>query len=265
MLDIFPSPVVFAHRGASMHAPENTLPAFNLALEQGADALEFDVQLSADKAVVVLHDQTLDRTTNGTGRASDQNLEYLKTLNAGEAYGSAFSELKIPTLEDVLENFGTSTIYNIELKNFQTPSNDLPDRVASIIKNSKLTDRVLFSSFNLVALKKISKLLPNTIRGILLHKSWKVDLLNNIPYLPFNFDTAHLAFSTLSSKRIKRLHSSGKLVFTYTLNHPHDIQTALNLEVDGFFTDDPALARRTLAENIHQSQKESGFTTGNNP
>ncbi len=77
MLEIFPSPVVFAHRGASMHAPENTLAAFNLALEQGADALEFDVQLSADKAVVVLHDQTLDRTTNGTGRVIDHNLEYL--------------------------------------------------------------------------------------------------------------------------------------------------------------------------------------------
>ena len=75
--------------------------------------------------MVVLHDQTLDRTTNGTGRVSDHNLEYLKTLNAGEAYGSAFSELKIPTLEDILENFGTSTIYNIELKFFLTPFNDL--------------------------------------------------------------------------------------------------------------------------------------------
>jgi glycerophosphoryl diester phosphodiesterase len=263
MLKNFPSPAVFAHRGASMHAPENTLPSFNLALEQGADALEFDVQLSSDKAVVVLHDHTLDRTTNGTGRVRDHNLDYLKTLNAGEAYGSAFSELKIPTLEEVLENFGTSTIYNIELKNRLTPFDDLPARVVSIIKNFRLMDRILFSSFNLVALKKTSKLLPNARKGILFRNSLKVDLLNNVPFLPFNFDTAHLAFSTLSSNRIKSFHSSGKLVFAYTLNHPHDIQTALNLGVDGFFTDDPALARRTLAENIQQSQNDVACTTKN--
>ncbi len=247
MLEMFPSPAVFAHRGASMHAPENTLPAFNLALEQGADALEFDVQLSADKAVVVIHDHTLDRTTNGTGRVIDHNLDYLKTLNAGKAYGSAFSELKIPTLEDVLENFGTSTLYNIEFKNNLTPFDDLPARVVSIINNSKLIDRILFSSFNPVALKKTSKLLPNARKGILLRNSWTVDLLDNIPLLPFNYDSAHLAFSTLSSKRIKSIHSLGKLVFAYTLNHPLEIQTALNLGVDGFFTDDPALARRTLS------------------
>jgi len=261
MLEIFPSPAIIAHRGASMHAPENTLSAFNLAIEQGADALEFDVQLTADKAVVVLHDDTLDRTTNGTGRVRDHNLDYLKTLNAGEAYGTAFSEQKIPTLEEVLENFGTSTIYNIELKNGLTPFNDLPGRVVSIIKNSKLMDQILFSSFNPVALKKTSKLLPNVRKGILLSNPWSVDLFNNVPFMPLNYDTVHIAFSTLSLKRINSFHSSGKLVFTYTLNHPHDIQTALNLGVDGFFTDDPALARRTLADNYQQSQNEIGYTT----
>ncbi|MCJ7718007.1 MAG: hypothetical protein MUO54_16010 [Anaerolineales bacterium] len=253
MLDTIPKPLVFAHRGASMHAPENTLSAFKLALEQNANALEFDVQLSADKAVVIFHDHTLDRTTNGSGRVRDHDYIYLKSLNAGEAYGSAFSDQKIPSLEEVLEIFGKSTFYNVELKNNTTPFDDLPARVVSIIKNSGLSDRVLFSSFNPFALNKVYKLLPEVSRGFLFHNSFSIDLFTNIPLLPFDFQAAHLSFATLSSKRIESFHSSGKLVFTYTLNRPRDIQVALKIGVDGFFTDDPALARRTITEVYKQS------------
>ena len=83
MLDSLPRPVVIAHRGASAHAPENTLSAFKLAIDQGADVIEFDVQLSSDKSVVVYHDHSLERTTDGAGYVKDKNLDYLKSLNAG--------------------------------------------------------------------------------------------------------------------------------------------------------------------------------------
>ena len=248
MLDLLPRPVVIAHRGASMHAPENTLSAFQLALDQEADAFEFDVQLSSDNSVIVIHDSTLDRTTNGSGLVKDHTLAALKTLNAGHAYGPAFPNEKIPTLDEVFDKFGTSTFYNIELKNSMTPFNDLPAMVAPIIENSGLLDQVLISSFNPVALHKMEKLLPDVKKGLLLHGSLSVELFRYVSIYPFTHQTTHLSFSSLNARRIKSFQSKGNLVFSYTLNHPRDIHTALDLGIDGFFTDDPALARRTLHE-----------------
>lgn len=255
MLDLLPRPVVIAHRGASTHAPENTLSAFQLAIEQGADALEFDVQLSSDKCVVVIHDHTLDRTTNGSGRVKDKSLDFIQSLNAGHAYGPAFSNEKIPTLDEVFDKFGTSTFYIIELKNMVTPFDDLSNRIALIIKNSGLLDRVLISSFNPVALYKLEKLLPDVKKGLLLHSPLSVELSSYVSVFPFSYQSAHLSFYALNARRIKSFQSKGKLVFSYTLNHPRDIQTALSIGIDGFFTGDPALARRTLGE-YHNKYKQ---------
>jgi glycerophosphoryl diester phosphodiesterase len=231
-----------------MHAPENTLSAFQLALDQDADAFELDVQLSSDKSAIVMHDSTLDRTTDGSGLVKDHSLSALKILNAGHAYGSAFADEKIPTLDEVFEKFGASTFYNIELQNYLTPFDDLPAVIASIIENSGLSNQILISSFNPVALHKIEKLLPDVKRGLLLRGSLPFDLFRRVSIYPFTHQSAHLPFSYLNSRRINSFQSKGKLVFSYTLNHPRDIQTALDLGIDGFFTDDPALARRTVNE-----------------
>jgi glycerophosphoryl diester phosphodiesterase len=248
MLDLLPRPVVIAHRGASTHAPENTLSAFQLAIEQHADALEFDVQLSSDKSVVVIHDHTLDRTTNGSGRVKDKSLDVIQSLNAGHAYGPAFSNEKIPTLDEIFDKFRKSTFYIIELKNMVSPFDDLPNRIALIIKNSGLLDRVLISSFNPVALYKLERLLPDVKKGLLLHSTLSVDLSSHVSVFPFSYQSVHLSFNALNARRIKSFQSKGKLVFSYTLNQPRDIQTALSIGIDGFFTGDPALARRTLGK-----------------
>lgn len=248
MLDLLPRPVIIAHRGASMHAPENTMSAFQLAIDQNADAFEFDVRLSSDNSVIVMHDSTLDRTTNGSGLVKDHSLAVLKTLNAGHAYGPAFQDEKIPTMEEVFAKFGTSTFYNIELKNSSTPFDNLPSMVSLIIKNSGLLDHVLISSFNPVALYKIEKLLPDIKKSMLLCRSLSADFFSHVSIYPFTYQTAHLSFPTLNARRIKSFQSKGKLVFSYTLNHPQDMHTALDLGIDGFFTDDPALARRNIYE-----------------
>ena len=246
MLDLFPSPVIIAHRGASRYAPENTFSAFQLALDQGSDAVEFDVQLSSDKSVIVMHDSTLDRTTDGSGWVRHHSLDVLKTLNAGNSYGPGFPDEKIPTLEEVFARFGASAFYNIELKNTSTPFDDLPAMVAPLIESSGLAGQILISSFNPFALYKIEKLLPDVKKGLLLHSSMSIELFSQFSMYPFEYQTVHLPFSSLNARRINAFHSKGKLVFSYTLNHLQDIQTALNLGVDGFFTDDPALSRRII-------------------
>ena len=96
MLNTLPQPVIFAHRGASAHAPENTLAAFELALEQGADGIELDVKLSADGQVIVIHDATVDRTTGAHGRVKDMSLAELRSLDAGSFFSEKFQEREDP-------------------------------------------------------------------------------------------------------------------------------------------------------------------------
>ena len=133
-LDSLPQPVIFAHRGASAHAPENTLAAFELALAQQADALELDVKLSADGHVVVIHDATVDRTTNGHGRVRDLSLADLKKLDAGSFFSQAFAGENIPTLDEVFESFGKRTFINVELTNYSTPGDALVESVCMLVK-----------------------------------------------------------------------------------------------------------------------------------
>lgn len=246
MLDSLPRPVVIAHRGASAHAPENTLSAFKLAIDQGADVIEFDVQLSSDKSVVVYHDHSLERTTDGAGYVKDKNLDYLKSLNAGKAYGSAYDDEKIPTLDEVFQLVGKESFYNIELKNSLTPFDDLPSLVLQQIKNHNFLDRVLISSFNPIALFKLIKQNPNARIGLLLYHPLTVELSSRLSIVPFKYQTVHINFSSLRINAIKAFQDKGNLVFSYTLNHPGDMRSALTYGIDGFFTDDPALARRTL-------------------
>lgn len=108
---------IFAHRGVSSEAPENTLPAFRLALDQGCKAIELDVQLTKDHQLVVFHDDKLERTTNGEGYLKDFTLSELKQKDAGKWYSEEFQGVQIPTLREVLELVDRNILVNIEIKN----------------------------------------------------------------------------------------------------------------------------------------------------
>jgi len=244
-----PNPVLLAHRGASAHAPENTMIAFNLAISQGAPAIELDVQLSADYEVVVFHDRTASRTTNGSGRIRQHTLNDIKSLHAGTLFGTAFPDAKVPTLEEVFKELDPNIYLNIELKNLSTPFDSLPERVANLIRIHQAQNRVLISSFNPIALTRIFRRLPTVPRGLLLHKPSHVDLCIFFPGLISDFQTIHTSMVCITKNRVDSLHKLGKKVYTYTLNQTDDIQHALNCGVDGFFTDDPALGLRTLGES----------------
>ncbi len=249
MIGSLPSPVIFAHRGASAHAPENTLSAFVLARDLGANAIELDVQLTADQAVVVFHDMTVNRTTNGTGKISDFSLSTIKKLNAGHAYGSAYENERIPSLADVFTKLTDFPLINIELKNLSSPTDNLPALVADLIKKHRMEDRVLISSFNPIALRKFHKIIPDIPLGRFFHKPPLLEYFHLFPFQLKMFKSIHISFSELSIRWVKLFHSMDKLVFTYTLNNPGDMIEALNLGVDGFFTNAPGLAKRTIIQN----------------
>jgi len=243
------SPVIFAHRGASSHAPENTLAAFHLAIDHGAKAIELDVQLTKDQEVVVFHDSRLNRTTNGTGKIKDFTLSELRNFNAGVSFCPAYQNEKIPALAEVLDSLPPDIIINIELKNPQTPFDGLPSRTACLVREFNAQNRVLISSFNSIALSKFNKELPSVPRGRLLHTDRTINFLSNLPGLLAKFQSVHLSFKSLNPQTIAKFKGAGKYVFTYTLNHTQDILTAMKMGIDGFFTDDPGFASRILSQN----------------
>jgi glycerophosphoryl diester phosphodiesterase len=257
MYEWLPKPTIFAHRGASAYAPENTIAAFELAVCQKADAIELDAKLSADGNIVVIHDQTVDRTTDGKGKVSELSIEALKELDAGEKYDETYQGEQIPTLNEVFDAVGQKTFINVELTNYATPLDSLPEKAANLVKIHNLQERILFSSFNPIALKKVHEILPSVPLGLLalpgFRGAWARSILGRwVPY-----QALHPAVGDTKQKLIKKCHRRGHRVYTYTVNQIEDMRKFFQWEIDGIFTDDPPLAQRTSArykEEISQAE-----------
>lgn len=152
---------IFAHRGASGYAPENTLEAFKLAIAQGADGIELDVQLTSDGIPVVIHDEILDRVTSKKGFVKDYTLKELKKLIVLEEKFPEYTSSTIPTLEEVLDVVKTSDILvNIELKTSVFWFQDIEAKVIRIVEAAGMRDRVIYSSFNHYSIQKIREIEP---------------------------------------------------------------------------------------------------------
>ncbi len=234
-----PSPLIIAHRGASAHAPENTLAAFELAMQQGADAIELDAKLSADGHVVVIHDARVDRTTDGHGRVKDLPLAALRELDAGEGQ-------RIPTLEEVFESVGQRLLINVELTNYTTPRDALVERVTALISRHGLQKRVWLSSFYAFNLKKAARLLPEVPRALL---AWRGPLgwwARSFGFAFSDYAALHPHVSDVTPQQIQRVHRLRRRIHVWTVNDPNDMRRLHRWGVDGIFTDDPALATQTL-------------------
>jgi len=240
-------PVVFGHRGAPKYAPENTLASFQKALELNAQALELDITLSRDGEIVVIHDDTMDRTTNGSGAVADLSLDEIKAFDAGSHFSAEFSGEKIPTLKEVFELVGSKALINIELKNAGKRNAELVQKAAELVKSMKLQETIIFSSFYLQNVRGIRKAISECPVGLLTLPGFlgsvEIGLLGGV-----SPDMIHPHFSSLSAKFIRRQHAHFKRVHTYTVNDPELMKTLVSWKVDGFFCDDLLLAQKTLAK-----------------
>lgn len=239
-------PVIFAHRGASAYAPENTMAAFRLAIEQKADAIELDLKLSSDGHVVVIHDSTVDRTTTSKGFVSEKTAYELSRLDAGSHFDFAFRGEPVPLLEDVFSEIGTEILFNLELTNYNSPLDNLPEKTASLVQFYHLEERVLISSFNPIALLKFRRELPGIPVGLLAHRGWRGAAPRSWPGRLLRYNSLHPDFRDVKPDLVKKTQAHSTKLFTYTVNEEASFRYLFDIGVDGVFTDDPILARKFL-------------------
>ena len=238
------SPLLLGHRGARNYAPENTLASFTLALEQGADGVELDAKLSADGVVVVHHDETVNRTTNGTGWLTRLPLAALRELDAGSFFSEKFRGEKIPTLDEVFESIGKRAAINVELTNYSTPYDRLVEKTCELIRRHALQKSIIFSSFSAGNLRKAARFLPEVPRG-LLTRGGLIGLWGR----SFGFDfgdyaALHPYLTDVTAQQVQRVHRLGRKINVWTANTEDDIRRLIGWGVDGIITDDPVLAVR---------------------
>jgi glycerophosphoryl diester phosphodiesterase len=241
-----PTPLVIAHRGASAFAPENTLAAFRLAVEQGAGAVELDAKLSADGQVIVLHDTTLDRTTNGHGPVRNFSVQQLKKLDAGSFFSADFGGEPLPTLEEVFDAVGRSIFINVELTNYDSPNDRLVEKCVDLVSSFHLEERVLFSSFHPLNLMRARSLLPEVPVAILALPGRPGWWARSFLIRKISPEAVNPYYSDVSSNFTAHQHQIGRRVNVWTVNDPKDLERMVLIGVDGIITDNPPAALRVI-------------------
>jgi len=229
---------IAGHRGDKTVAPENTLAALSLALNSAADYVETDVQLTADGVPVLMHDWTVDRTTNGTGPVWNYTYDELSALDAGSWFGEEFVGASVPTLESFLNLLRWSTKNAIlELKGSWTESQ--VTLVADLIELNGVSDHVMIGSFDIMTLQALQRVNPS-LPGMLIVR----DIIGD----PSDLAAASGAVALVTSKAaitrdpelVQRVHDAGLGILIYTLNDSETWSDAVSLGVDGIVTDRPA-------------------------
>jgi glycerophosphoryl diester phosphodiesterase len=242
------SPLLVAHRGVSARFPENTLAAFHAAVADGALMLELDVGLSADGVPVVLHDETLNRTTDGRGPLSAMAWPQVAELDAGSWFGPAFAGEPVPTLARVLDELGGRIAINVEIKPEAVrsePAGGIEEQVVALVRARALEDQVVISSFEPTAVGRIKRLFPELPAALLYHNELPQDAVALLAL--YEADGLHVNKRHVTAELVETLHAAGRYVGVYTANSARDLRRLGELGVDAIFTDDVAAARRLLS------------------
>lgn len=233
----WPYPTLFAHRGGGVLAPENTLAAMRIGQAHGFGAVEFDVKLSADSVALLLHDDTLERTSNGHGAAASRTMEELSQLDAGSWHSAAFRGEPIPHFSAVAHFLhGAGLMANVEIKPCPGRERETGRLVAELCEEL-WRDRLvkpLVSSFSIVALEAARAAVPDLVMGLLVERPEESHfaLLEKLACVSLHTDH-QLATPNL----VRRVHAGGRRLLCYTVNDVSRVDTLLAMGVDGVFTD----------------------------
>ncbi len=235
---------VVAHRGYSGRYPENTMIAFEQAVLAGADEIELDVQLTKDGEVVIIHDEKIDRTTDGTGLVWDYTLKELKKFNAAKKFPEA-GPVEIPTFDEYCAWVSKQPITtNIELKTGIIYYEDIEAKTVKILEKYNLLDRVMFSSFNHMSIVETKRLAPTVPVGALVEGYG----LQNAGYYcdKFGFEFFHPGYNCLDERVIQNLRKYNIGVNVWTINDMEALDRLTTWGVDGVITNFPKTCKRYI-------------------
>jgi len=232
----------FAHRGFTRAAPENSLAAFRAALELGVDGLELDVRTCKTGEVVVFHDPTLARMTNGRGFVKNKSLAELRELVLKD------SQERIPTLEEVFELTEGRVLVNVEIKTNGLPKNHLEQKVVDLVRRYGLEKRVIVSSFNPIVIRRIRKIDDGIVTGYLIDKNFTVRN-SEIPLSRFaGAHALHLEQSLARPKLVRKILDLGLGLVVWSVNQPEKMKAFIELGVHAIITDRPEELQKLLRE-----------------
>jgi len=238
-----PTPRLIAHRGACGHAPENTLAAMQKAKDLGASWVEFDVRLSGDGQVIVIHDTNVRRTTDGQGEVASLSYAEIRELDAGSWFSPAFAGEHIPQLSEVLSCLQTlGLVPNIEIKPYPGQDEETAIAVLQVLDEywPKHAPPPLISSFSLCSLRKVREINPDIPVGFVLDK-WQADWQVTADSL--DCVSVHLSVKSVNIERVREVKSTGRLVLVYMVNTAAKAKKLFDMGVDGVFSDFPDILR----------------------
>lgn len=238
---------VIAHRGYSSQTPENTMAAFESAIDAGADMIELDITLSQDGHFIVIHDDTLNRTTSANGFVAHHDLKQLKELDAGSWYSAEFQGEKLLTINEVLDQIAPRIALNIEIKPLFTLTavDKLEVAIKRLVKEVEsrgLSETILFSSFNFFVLEHLRSLSKSIRLGVLFcHPFSEFDPVHVCGLL--NAHSLHPHISLCDAPLVSTMHQIGVKVMPYTVNEPELMRDLIFCGIDGAFSDYPERLR----------------------
>ncbi|MBX9974554.1 glycerophosphodiester phosphodiesterase family protein [Cytobacillus firmus] len=230
-----------AHRGATAYAPENTIAGFDLAVDMKADYIEIDVQRSKDGELVVIHDTSVDRTTDGTGKVGDLTFDYLRSLDAGSWKGEQFAGEPIPTFEEILDRYHGKVGILIELKAPELYPG-IEKQVADALKERNLdkpqNEKIIIQSFNFESMKTMDQLLPKVPIGVL--TSNRADTTAEaLQGFSAYADWFNPSYGIVTEELVNHVHSLGMQIGSWTVRSQEAADFLFEMEVDAIITDYP--------------------------
>jgi glycerophosphoryl diester phosphodiesterase len=238
----YQKPVFCFHRGYSIVAPENTLSAFNAAFRNGGIMIEFDCRLTKDNEPVILHDSSVNRTSNGSGFVSNMTMEQVTCLDFGSWFSTEFKDEIIPKLTDVLLRFPEKLFFDIELKSDGSldKKKTLCQKVIEVLHKYKMREKVMISSFSKTILRVIRDLDDSIFLGLLVDTRLQALFMNR--FIEKNgIDSIIFNHKILNEKKSKILKNQNKLIMVYTVNSKKDYDRCKKLGADCIISDNPAL------------------------
>ncbi|OTW76150.1 glycerophosphodiester phosphodiesterase [Bacillus thuringiensis serovar cameroun] len=236
-----------AHRGASAYAPEHTIAAYKLGQQLKGDYIEIDLQMTKDGHLVAMHDETVNRTTNGKGLVKEHTLEEMKQLNVGSFFNEKYPNLakkefenaKVPKLKEIIEMFGHNANYYIETKSpDEYPG--MEEKLLEIIKYYQISDKVIIQSFSEESLQKIHSLHANIplVQLLSYQKSVQLNELEIEKYKTYCIGLG-MNYKYIDSAYVKKIKKHGLEVHPFTVDNEKDMKKLLSWGVDGMFTNYP--------------------------